>query len=1131
MNNEYANINKASININKESTNKEIYNNHSQLEEDIFILINYIRTNPLKFSNNLINKNKYIVQSEEQIDLINFLKEINNNETLVPFKEIPEISKAARNLINNIALNDKKYHSINFKELKPETLNLRTRLSNYGRRDGRIFETVVFKTDNSEDIVNHILLDEKGRNMLLSSKMKYIGIACDVLPSNIICSVIDIVQDFVPFKEKEDNYNNINDNYDKYNFSRKYFSHNNNELPYQYHYDIEYQSNIDKLKLELNKEKQTNKNFNNESNTNNNTQNMNIIINNNQNNVDNAFSPNILINKSNQRRQNLYIRKNKTPKRIASMELPQDKENFFSPNSVNSYNIIINNKIVPTRNNLTNKNEIKSDSKNEIKKIEIDKYNDNNFMFTMAGRTYKQQREAIEISTKFNLNKSKSVCSFEFDRKISKNNNKNKFQKLNPKEKIEILHKINQRNKNPKSLSTNNNKNIESIINKTPFSSKINLNYVKKNNLTNLRVNYDDKNKGITSDSNNSYYLFNSEKSKNFDSNEFYSPNRYDISYKNRKSETNNINYYRTNPFYLSYIETKSNKENEIKDEYSNQKISEIKNDLLLFKNQIKKELKDEVKNEIKEEIKNEFKNNPIGSPKINDDYEYNNKINDKENLSKMNILNDEVYYKKNKNNYVFKNKLKNRSSSEEKFYFIKYNNNNNLMNNYTQNNISKERMTYDPKININSNNGEDILKDKYKERYENLNDLPRNSNLINYINNKNGTNDIKNKSYFNDGHKIKNRQEIKKLIKLYNIAKDSKRNNSKNNKDALYDILNNNKSNSNYFSGQNINRNKNEENSENIFMEDDDFNQIKNINVNKHFINRIKEKNIENPNQNKVEKINDNNYINGNIDNSEIEKIKPRVQVYKFKSNNINKDKRNSIDKNEINEDNKKEEEYQKREYNTEIFKENKDKNNSTNEILSLTGRFVDDNIDAIKKINDKKGIGIISYIDKNHLNDKKDKIDISNSIKTNKNEINIPILDFPIINYENDKNYKNSFIINSSNNMNSSKNISSSNINSFISNNNNVYERKKGDSFYLVEKKDKSDKFKSPEQNQKYDTNNYDNKVHTRFSSNISIKTNTYYKPKKYIPYHYYPLKYKNLNYNEQKNNDNNIEEDNKP
>ena len=38
--------------------------------------------------------------------------------------------------------------------------------------------------------------------MLLSNKMKYIGIGCCILPSNKVCSVIDIVQEFVSFGQK-----------------------------------------------------------------------------------------------------------------------------------------------------------------------------------------------------------------------------------------------------------------------------------------------------------------------------------------------------------------------------------------------------------------------------------------------------------------------------------------------------------------------------------------------------------------------------------------------------------------------------------------------------------------------------------------------------------------------------------------------------------------------------------------------------------------------------------------------------------------------------------------------------------------------------------------------------------------
>ena len=48
----------------------------------------------------------------------------------------------------------------------------------------------------------------------------------------------------------------------------------------------------------------------------------------------------------------------------------------------------------------------------------------------MAGRTNVQQQNIVEISKK-NLNKSKSVCSFDVMTVNSKNNGKNKYQRLN----------------------------------------------------------------------------------------------------------------------------------------------------------------------------------------------------------------------------------------------------------------------------------------------------------------------------------------------------------------------------------------------------------------------------------------------------------------------------------------------------------------------------------------------------------------------------------------------------------------------------------------------------------------------------------------------------------------------------
>ena len=668
--------------------NEEIdYNNLSQLEKDIFILINYIRTNPLNFSIDLKNKNKY-TQNKEQIEIIKYFEEFYNTERLDPFEEIPEISKAAGNLLFNIKLNDKKCHNINLKELNPSILNLRTRLSNYGHRTGRIFETVVFKTNNPEDIINHILRDENGRNMLLSNKMKFIGIACDILPSNIICSVIDIVQDFIPYKNNENLYEDINYN-NNYNIKIKYKENKNYEENSPLIDKQNIDNNINNLKFKLDDRESKIEYYN---------LNKDIIINNNIKNEQKIS--NLLKNKNtNQRKNNNFHPNNelyKTPIKINSMEIPL--EECFSPKSINSYNIIINNKIMPIKKNTNSISPIKKEENNN---------NDNvkNNIFTMAGRTSKEQQEIIEFSSKVNLNKSRSFSSFDFKINNSRINNKSKFQRLNQKEKLEILHKINQRNKNQKSLSTNN-KNFDSLnsINRSNIRNK---NIFQKKDY-NLEINIEDRNK-----INNNYYF--DTQNNIIDNSPDNKSNRFNT-FLSKINDSNIVNYCNANgssqiyPFY-----------NESKNYENNNEYSQIKNDLLLFKNKIKQELKNEVKNELKEEIKLEFninqkkrKPNSMILEDLNLDNITNNKrkiINDfqsqkENNKNKLNIMDDNIYLKKNNSNYFIKNKIKNRSCSEEKIIVSNNNKSKWIIN-------KKERKTFEPKN--HKSNDSDYLKNKYK--------------------------------------------------------------------------------------------------------------------------------------------------------------------------------------------------------------------------------------------------------------------------------------------------------------------------------------------------------------------------------------------------------------------------------
>ena len=1048
------------------------YHNLSDLEKDIYILINYIRTNLLDFANNIRKKNNYI-NNKEQIEVIKYLEELYNTEKLEPFEEIPEISEAARNLLINISLNDKKNHSINLKELNPETLNLRTRLSKYGNRTGRIFETVVFKTNNPEDIVNHILLEEKGRNMLLSGKMKYIGIACDILPSNIICSVIDIVQDFIPFRNKENTNNNININNNIYdnNINSDYERNQYNEdFISNKHLNNENTINNLKLKLGFNKNQIEND-----------KPNMNIIINNNE-----KYIQNLLFNKHyHQRRNNLYHQNKefyRTPKKLASMDLPNEKSPF-SPKSVNSYNIVINNKKVPIKNKVNNMNSVKNEEANNNNKDKKD--NDKNNIFTMAGRTSKEQQQMINNSTKMNIIKSKSVSSFDFNLNNSKINNKN-FQRLNQKEKIEILHKINQRNKNHKALSINN-KHFE--INHNISNNNFH-NYI-KNKCYNLEIDIEGQNR-------NSNYI-NSEIQNNNMDNDNGSTNRFNT-FMSNINDSNLINYYNNDgvsPLHLTYIESKNNIGFGNKDEYSNKKINEIKNDLLLFKNKIKEELKNEVKNEIKEEIKYEFnvnqKKKKPSSIKIENDLDiYNNKkklnrgYNSQNDNNNKKILLNEIYYKKNGNNYFIKNKEKNRCCSEDR---IIYTNNNNKL----KWNIKNERKSFEPPNYIQNNNYEENLKNEYKDRYELLNNLQMDddSNYKEYqdiyqpIKVSLSSNDLKNKSFTNEEKKIKNRQQIKQLIRLYNIAKDNKKAYSKYNDDIVYDVINSNQSISNYFK-QNYNN------------EDDCINNIINLN------NQIKEQN-DNIYQAKETKNEKNNFINKNFFQKKYEKVKPIGNFYKSVNNKkyaIESNIKNINEKNNIINDNN-EKSKEKDTSKEKALKKGKEGENFKiiNE-NNLSIEKIDNNPN--QKIKNSKGSRentIMSYNEKKRIykdlrKEAKNKIVFSKSVKLNKKEIN-EILD------DNEKSFNNKSI-----------NILNYNIQNKQPINSNEYTLEK------QKNGNENEKLKTPIQikkESKYEinsnNNNHKKDNENQILNNNSLKSTTNRKQKKYIIPKNFQMKYNNI------------------
>ena len=1003
----------------------------SKLEHDIYSLINFLRKNPLEFCNNLIQKNKYKT-NQEQNEIINFLQDIHSKKILKPFIEIQELSLAAKSLLNRIILHYKNNHSLNLKELEPTKKNLRARLSKYGERTGKIFETVLFELDNPDEIINHILREEKGRNMLLSQEMKFIGVSCDLIDTNLLCTVIDVVQDFIPFKNSN-NKNNINNNIN----NNIYMMYNNNENNNNYNFN---KSNYNKLKPNY---------FYNQSNyTNTNSDYLSLIENlNSKNNKDNLklkimprkkvadlpmnIKMDINLNDNyNLTNNNIQINLNegknryyKTPTKIQILDYSKNN-NFFSPNMINNN---INNeknfnfkKSMPKRMNSSNINTLKKDL-NEENKNDINDIKDKDIKFTLAGRTDIEQQNIIENSKK-NMNKSKSVCSFDAMSVNSKNGGKNKFQRLNHEEKMEILHKINNRNmKTPNSKSPTS-ENISENIN-------INLNQKKKiyemhnkiNKKTPSRIGYLEYFDIYSETEKNNPYIYNYNKK--------ISKTTKGIE-KNRKQEETEINNY----------------------EYSKKKINEIKNDLKI-------QLKEEIKKEVKDEIRDEFNNNnkilyekkQINEPiylnldknfnianniKQNTEYIPENKkiksnnfnITNNNNKNKNNNnINDKIYYNKNKNNT--------RWSSSEKYYYInkqktdlKSNKNKNLYipkspyNKKNKNIYYKGRKSFDWRefVPKNKNNDVILLKQKYQERYTKSN-IPSkniysnnntddnfidNTNRKTYINSKQNNKNIKiddkkeNNSYLNQIFQPTSKKEIKKLIKMYNMAQEDKRSkNSNMNNSSSYNIINNNKSineclfNDNEilsdiikvnFDDKKSNLNITENNKEDISQINNNKSIVKNIIITNNHI-----KNLKKMNEKKINK--NNNFVEGHRFQIKYEKVKSKSQIYKdiipqkrkFSMNNINI----NIDKNiinNINMDNKSfifnsssprscdinrnEDIVNINNSNISnkniIVKEKKEEEiNNINNNLMKTGRFVDDDL-----INNDEIIGDIkNYMDEN--------------------------------------------------------------------------------------------------------------------------------------------------------------------
>ena len=358
-----------------------------------------------------------------------------------------------------------------------------------------------------------------------------------------------------------------------------------------------------------------------------------------------------------------------------------------------------------------------------------------------------------------------------------------------------------------------------------------------------------------------------------------------------------------------------------------------------------------------------------------------------------------------------------------------------------------------------------------------------------------------------NEERKIKNRNQIKQLIRLYNIAKDSKRNFNKYNDDIIYDVINNNKSISNHFFKQN-----------NINGENDINNNLNNLNSpNKSLYE-----------QNKEIKNEKNNLVNKKIVQRKYEKVKPIGNFYKSINNKKyiigNNIKTLNEEKNLINENKEKNKEEENLENKNEKKEKNEWNNNTINE-KHLSIEKTNNNIyKKVNNLNDNVNI-INSYDDKNQIyndlkNERKNKSFFSNSAKLNDNEINSFLkskekLDNNnrtiIYNIQNKQQIKNNDCNNLKDNEKLYKEKDNKIKNYFKTNNclikscNNTIE------------KQENENLKTPIQIQKqssrYEINNNDKNYKDNHIFNTSLKSTTYRKQKKFIIPHNFPIKSKNI------------------
>ena len=187
-----------------------------KLENEILRYINDIRTHPDEFARSLMKE-------DNNPQIRNFLQSFSRFGLgkIQPLQRNSQLEKCAREMLTTIILHDNGIDIIKVTPEEKENYRLKNRLIRIEQYNRNYHEFVVFGANDADEVIRKIIFNKNYQDKLFDPRMGICGIACDILPSNRICSVIDLVDTFNSYNrvnyrvyndeniEDEENYENV----------------------------------------------------------------------------------------------------------------------------------------------------------------------------------------------------------------------------------------------------------------------------------------------------------------------------------------------------------------------------------------------------------------------------------------------------------------------------------------------------------------------------------------------------------------------------------------------------------------------------------------------------------------------------------------------------------------------------------------------------------------------------------------------------------------------------------------------------------------------------------------------------------------------------------------------------------